>query len=91
MKQKLINLLIKLKLVHGGHIEVREYEKYEFEYFMICYKCDCEMWLMYDDDVEPGLWAILCGDPWKFTTEPSCCDYRNTWRWNGKTLCFYLD
>lgn len=89
MRHKLIKLLIWLKVIHGGHLEVREYEKHDFWYFMICHKCDYEWWLSYDDEVDPALWAILCGEPFTFTYPPKCGDHK--WWWDGTTRIYELD
>lgn len=91
MKRKLIKLLTKLRIICGGPIEVVDEGSNNFFYRMICLKHDYEMWLCYDDEVDPGLWAILCGEPWKFTYPPTCEAGGSKWRWDGETRFYELE
>lgn len=89
MKKWIVKLLTRLKIIHGGPAKIRDYGRNLFFFSITCWKCNSEMDILWDDDVEPGLWAILCGEPWKLIY-PYCDDDKSIWHWDGETWWYEI-
>lgn len=91
MRKLLIRVLTRLKIIHGGHIEVVIEDDNPLWFFgrHICHKCNSAFDIMFDEEFEEGdMYAMLCGEPFKLYDQHCYYDDRSLCHWDGRILWY---